>query len=197
MLDPAWCAAVLTAAGASRRMGTPKALVRYRDRPLLLHQLEALEGFGQRIVVLGNGATEIREAVTLPPEVVVVENPDWEQGRSGSLRRGFGAVSRSAGAILVSGVDQPLDPAVIALLLAALDPSEQAYAVPLVGERAGHPILFAGALLPILVELGDAETLRDVAARYRDAALRVPVSSDLPLKDFNRREDMISGPDPV
>lgn len=193
VLDRAWCAAVITAAGAGSRMGRPKALVEWQGVPLLLRQLAALEGFGQRIVVLGAAAEEIRESLDIPRGVAVVENEGWQTGRSGSLRLGFHAVNPSALGILVAAVDQPVDPAVVDLLLARLDPAEHAWVLPRVGERRGHPIILSGTLLPALRELGDDETLRELALRFESSALEIQVESELALANFNRPED-IPGP---
>ncbi len=189
MLDRAWCSAVITAAGASSRMGSPKALVDYRGQPLLGHQLAALEGFGQRIVVLGSAAAAIRAALDLEA-ATVVENPDWRSGRSGSLRCGFGAVHDDARAMLVVGVDQPLDSDVIEALLGTFDPPSHAFAIPLVDGRRGHPIVFAAALLQALRELGDDETLRGLANSFAAAALEVPLDAPEALRNLNTPTDL-------
>jgi len=173
-------------------MGRPKALVPYAGLPLLSYQLAALEGFGQRIVVLGAAEDAIRAALDLEG-ATLVSNPEWESGRSGSLRLGFGAVRAAARAVLVTAVDQPLDPEVVAALLGAFDPSAYAYAIPVVEGRRGHPLLVGAALLPALRSLGDAELLRDAIARYADAALALPVTSREALLDLNRPEDLPSG----
>lgn len=171
-------------------MGMPKALVEWRGAPLLRRQLDAVEGFGQRIVVLGSAASEIRAAVGIPGDAAVVENSGWQSGRSGSLRCGFHAVSPSARAILVAAVDQPVDPAVVDRLLAEFDPAVHAWVLPRVGDRRGHPIILSATLLPTLRELGDDETLREVALRFEGSALEVPVESELALANFNRPEDL-------
>lgn len=190
MLDKAWCAVVITAAGAGTRMGMPKALARWRGVPLLLRQLEATDGFGQRIVVLGASADAVRAELELPSDVIVVENADWQTGRSGSLRCGFRAVSEAARGILVAAVDQPVDPEVVERMLEAFDPAVHAWVLPRVGDRRGHPIILSGTLLPTLRELGDDETLRQVALRFEAAALELQVESSLVLVNFNRPEDL-------
>lgn len=192
MLDRAWCAAVVTAAGASSRMGRAKALIEIEGRPLLGRQLAALEGFAQRIVVLGAHAGEILEA--LDPELqgtVVVSNPNWETGRSSSLRAGFAEVSGQVRGILVAGVDQPIDPDVVTALLEAFDPAVHSHAVPRVGERAGHPLLVSAVLRdPHLLGLPDDRTLKDLLRAFESSRLEVSVPSRTPLADLNTLEDV-------
>ena len=192
MLDRAWCAAVVTAAGASSRMGRPKALVELGGVPLLARQLAALTGFGQRLVVLGAHAEAIRAGVHLS-EATVVDNPAWPSGRSSSLRCGFAAVSSQARAVVVAGVDQPIDAAVVDALLAAFDPATHACALPIAGDRRGHPALLNAALLdPHLRHLPDDSTLRDVLARFADATLEVPVQSAVTLANLNSEADVVA-----
>ncbi len=171
-------------------MGSPKALALWKGRPLLEHQLEAVEGFGQRIVVLGAAADRILSSLSLPDDVKVIENHDWATGRSGSLRCGFHAVSQAALAVLVAAVDQPVAPEAVEAILDQLDPAVHAYAVPRVGDQRGHPVVWVGTMLPTLRELGDSETLRDLVIRYQHAGLEVPIESALALRNFNRPEDL-------
>ena len=78
---------VILAAGASTRMGTPKQLLCYAGKSLLRRAAEtALASQGQPVVVvLGAAGEHCRPELEGLP-VRIVENPDWEQGMSASLR---------------------------------------------------------------------------------------------------------------
>lgn len=186
-------AALVTAAGASSRMGSPKALARWGDVPLLLHQARVLErcpGLGAIVAVLGADADRIRgEAAswTGVADLRLVDNPRWEEGRSASFEVGvaaLGAVAGDrAGGLFVAAIDQPLDPAVIDALVAASGPGDEVL-LPTHGGRRGHPVLLPWSLVP---ELGRAsaypEGLRDIvrAAQVRE----VPVASPSIHLDLN------------
>ena len=75
-------AAVILSGGASRRMGSPKALLSYQGRPFLEHLLDVARHpkIGVRRVVLGADAGPIVNEVNLAPEEVVV-NEEWEKGQ--------------------------------------------------------------------------------------------------------------------
>jgi len=76
---------IVLAAGASSRMGSPKALLKTPEGiPLALHQLKLLEsaGCGKTAIVLGSEAERISAEL---PGVHIILNPDWESGRPSSI----------------------------------------------------------------------------------------------------------------
>ena len=122
---------LLLAAGAGRRMGGPKALVRRSpDEPTFVERgVEVLHAGGCRgvTVVVGAAAEEVAAIVDrLGHDVDVVHCPDWREGMGASLRAGLGALARTAhegdagiDAVLISLVDLPdLTPEVVARVLA-------------------------------------------------------------------------------
>jgi molybdenum cofactor cytidylyltransferase len=105
-------ACVLLAAGGSRRLGSPKQLVRLRTRPLLAHALEAAQGAlpatARLVVVLGADALRLRALVRRhAPAAHIAYNARWRDGMAGSLRAGVRAVPPGTAAVLVTLVDQP------------------------------------------------------------------------------------------
>ncbi|HUD72328.1 MAG TPA: nucleotidyltransferase family protein [Dongiaceae bacterium] len=206
--------AILLAAGDSRRMGTPKALLTWRGRPLLEHQIEVL-GAGrveECIVVLGRDADRLAPLVSARPcapgRARVVRNPRPDLGRSSSVRTGLEALTSPAEAFLFVSVDQPLDAAVVEALIAAAASSWRGVAVgaapagsvgpgappvillPTFEGRRGHPILMHGALLPELLAVGEASKgLRGVIRARPERVLEVPCDSPGILIDLNTPED--------
>lgn len=179
----------MTAAGASSRMGTPKALLDWGGRPLVAHQAAALAGFADVVVVVGAGGEAIRAAAPLPAPARYLDNPRWAEGRSTSVEAGARALSDAARAVLVVAVDQPLEGAVVDALLAAFDPEAHAVAQPVSGGRRGHPLLLAGSALPALRRASERpEGLRDVVRDLRARAVEVEVASDGVHRDLNTPE---------
>jgi CTP:molybdopterin cytidylyltransferase MocA len=158
------CAGLILAAGESRRMGSPKALLDYRGATFL----ETLIGlFAERcrpvIVTLGAGAEEIRARTARPAQFVV--NPDYTRGQITSMQCGLRAAPPDAEGVLFTLVDHP---AVSRNTIAALlDPAPGALLrVPSYRGRRGHPIWFARELVADFLALPESGAARDVVRRY-------------------------------
>ena len=103
-------AAVILAAGESRRFGSPKQLAELNGRTLLEHVLERAFGAGLDPVVAVVPAWFDPSATTARP-ISWVHNSHPERGMSESLKLGFGALPESAEAAVILLGDQPTLPA--------------------------------------------------------------------------------------
>ena len=144
-------AGLLLAAGAGRRMGGPKALLRDGNGwPFLERAVSALldGGCDAVTVVLGAAADRARDLLdeTLradDPAVSVVEAPDWDEGMGASLRAGLDALASTSDhdAALVTLVDLPdVDASVVRRVLAAGTGPDSLVRAAYDG-RPGHPVL--------------------------------------------------------
>lgn len=159
-------AGLILAAGESRRMGCPKALLQYRGETFL----DRLVGLFQArcspvIVVLGAAADEIRAQAARPATFVV--NPDYRRGQISSMQCGLGAVPPDAEGLLFTLVDHP---AVTAETIGAIVAGAGAHlcVVPRYRGRRGHPIWLSRGLIPEFLALGEAGAARDVVRRHAD-----------------------------
>ncbi|HET7761820.1 MAG TPA: nucleotidyltransferase family protein [Phycicoccus sp.] len=141
---------LLLAAGAGRRMGGPKSLVRLTaDGPTLLEVAVARlhEGGLDRVIAVVGAAAEqaVPLAVSVGAEVVVAAG--WEEGMGASLRAGLGHLAGPGGdgvdAVLVTLVDLPDVTAAVhrRVLAAAGDAPRAALARATYDGRPGHPVL--------------------------------------------------------
>ena len=145
-------------------MGSPKALLRYREETFL----DRLAGlFGARcspvIVVLGAEAERIR--VGGHPSATFVVNPDWARGQTTSMQCGLRAVPPEADGVLFTLVDHPaVAPATIDALLAG--PRAALVRVPRYHGRRGHPIWFSRELVSEFLALPVTGAARDVVRSH-------------------------------
>jgi molybdenum cofactor cytidylyltransferase len=138
--------AIILAAGASTRMGSPKQLLILEGQPLVVRAAEAALAAGAWpvVVVLGAHAEKIRPALARLP-VLVAENASWPEGMAASIRTGIttlGQFSRTLDAALLALCDQPaLSAAVIAQLLAAQRTTGRSIVAARYSSRHGAPAL--------------------------------------------------------
>jgi molybdenum cofactor cytidylyltransferase len=160
-------AGLILAAGESRRMGYPKALLRYREESFMDRLVGLLTAHcSPVIVVLGARAEEIRAAARRPATFVV--NHDWRLGQTSSLQCGLGAVPPEAEGVLFTLVDHPaVAPDTIEQLLGTGDTPEPLLRIPRYQSHRGHPIWFSRGLIAELAAVREPATAKDVIHAHR------------------------------
>jgi molybdenum cofactor cytidylyltransferase len=150
-------AAVILAAGGSRRLGRPKQLEPWGNTNLLGHVVARTNEFPveEIWIVVGHEADRILEETDLGG-AGIVENPEWEEGIASSIRVGLDALTRLSKceqALIVIG-DQPTVPVeVVDELLASHARSDRPVSVPKYRYTSGNPVLVDRLLWPRLMSL--------------------------------------------
>src|SRR5271165_936 len=142
--------AVILSGGASRRMGSPKALLAYQGRPFLEHLLEVTvhPRIGVRRVVLGAHAEPIAKAVSLRGDEMVV-NADWKAGQLSSIQAGIRGLPAGTDGMILCLIDHPLISAGLVDELIGRFYSGQAAApivLPVYQGKRGHPVIFSAGV---------------------------------------------------
>ncbi|MEY4938978.1 MAG: hypothetical protein RIQ93_713 [Verrucomicrobiota bacterium] len=157
--------AVILAAGASTRMGSPKQLLEMNGRPLVVHAVEAAlaSAAWPVVVVLGAHAEKIRPSLARFP-VLITENAAWAEGMASSIRTGITTLrqfSRSLEGALLALCDQPgFSPEVIAQLVTAQARTSRSIATAHYSGRNGAPALFLREHFATLARLTGEEGAR-------------------------------------
>lgn len=172
-------AAVILAAGLSRRMGGPNKLLAPIDGvPMIARVADAFLGSKARpiLVVVGHQADDVRAALTGRPVRFVV-NPDFEEGLGASLRAGIEAIGEGLDGALVGLGDMPrVTSAHIDALIDAFDPAGPAtIVVPVHDRKRGHPVLWSARHFLEMRKLGGDVGARALLERHADAVLAVPI----------------------
>ena len=168
--------AVMLAAGAGSRFGGGKLLAPLGRRPLIEATLLGLRGapVDEIIVVVGAEGERLRKVGT-SYGARVVENPDWAEGLSASVRTGLYACAPSTRAAVVTLADQPLVGAeAVGRLVESFEKGAKV-AVATYGGEQRNPVLFAREVWPLLEsELSGDRGARVFLRRHPELVTEVP-----------------------
>lgn len=174
-------AAVILAAGASSRFGSPKSSVRIGSRTMLeiVADVATKAGLSPVVIVAPSDGT-------LPPHSLMVANDDVAAGMSHSLRLGVRAVRREADAAVVLLADQPtVDVDHLRLLHASRG------GTPIVATRSdgvvGPPVLIEREAFDLVESIAGDAGLRYLLRTYPALVTAV---DHAPIPDVDTAEDL-------
>jgi len=185
-------AALVLAAGSSSRMGgSNKMFARIDGIPLALRARNAaLASRAASVTVVTGFEAEKLEALVADPRVNIVNNPDFAQGLSGSLRRGIAALPADVDGVVVLLADMPR------ITAAHLDALIDAYAsgdrilVPMHGGQRGNPILWPRRFFAAMQGIEGDKGARELLARHADAIVSVEMPDEAIFADVDTPEDL-------
>lgn len=186
-------AAIVLAAGASKRLGRPKQLEPWGDTNLLGHVVAKTATFdvAEVWVVLGSEFEKVLEETDLG-EAGVVENPEWEEGIASSLRVGLDALtrlSRCDTALVVIGDQPDVSEEVVAELLASHSRAGKPVTIPKYRYNWGNPVVVDRSLWARVMSLEGDEGARRLWQAHPEWINEVWFS-DPPPKDVDTEGDV-------
>lgn len=190
--------ALLLAAGESRRMGSPKALLPWQRTTLLDHQITALRkaGVDRVVVILGHNPEALKPMVENRDGVSWTVNLLYAQGKTTSIKAGLselGAAQRgdtSISAILILNVDQPRSSETIQAVLRRHREAGKLVTIPTFSGKGGHPIALDPSLLPELRSIVEENFgVKAVVQAHADSVHRTEMPTAEVLWDLNTPEE--------
>lgn len=188
-------AAIVLAAGASSRMGRPKAGLSLSSAggTLIEHVIKTLTNGGlPRIVVVAGAHVEaVQSALSTARLAEVIVNEEWQRGQLSSLLAGLDAIDTpTLEAAMVTLVDVPLVTAsTVATLVSEWRRTRAPIVRPAQGERHGHPVIFDRAVFADLRAADMNVGAKAVFAKHRPHVLDVPVEDPGAFEDIDTPED--------
>ena len=183
-------AAIILAAGRSRRMGRFKPLLPFGNQTVIESCISNLRtaGVTEIIVVLGHSAAAVREQLGAA-SVAFVTNPNPDSEMSTSIGLGVNALTDMARAVLITPVDHPaIHPEMIGWLtekwrggVKLIQPEYQG--------KGGHPVLIDLSYRDELKCLDSDAGLRGFFNKHRADVLRLAVDSPFVARDMDTWED--------
>jgi molybdenum cofactor cytidylyltransferase len=151
--------AVILAAGASRRMGEPKPLLRLGEQTLLAAHIQALSSQCQPVVVVGGALSEPLKRICRAMGALYVHNAAWETTMPMDSLRCVLKLDLSEPWVVTPVDVPPVEPDALALLLDASGAAALAFE-----GQPGHPVVLAKREIEGLKEAIDLRSLLKNAA---------------------------------
>ncbi len=182
-------AGIILAAGASSRMGTPKALLDYRGETFLNRLIRVLGDVCDPVIVaLGYHAEEIQGSAKGKARFVV--NPDPSRGQFSSLQTALAEVPASAEGFLFLPVDCPApEPETVRMVVRALSSSaEPLLVIPRYEGRKGHPLCARRELMAEFLALPPESQAKEVLRKHVERTLYLDTFDAGVLSDIDDPE---------
>jgi molybdenum cofactor cytidylyltransferase len=183
-------AAVILAAGRSKRMGAFKPLLPFGKQTVVESCVEYLRHGGVEtiVLVLGHRAEEMSARVS-HLNVVSVINSDPDSEMNASIAVGVREVPATARATLIALADHPAVPPIVVSTLIAEWQNGASLVIPTWQNRGGHPVLLDLRYRAELENLDPNRGLRALFDAHRDELKRVPVESPYVARDMDTWDD--------
>jgi CTP:molybdopterin cytidylyltransferase MocA len=180
-------ASIILSAGASQRMGSPKALLDYRGETFLDRLIRVLGTVSDPVIaVLGYHAAEIRSRTRAGAHFVI--NPEPERGQLSSLQTGLAALPAEAEGFAFMPIDCPaVHEDTVRSLAAAFARRDAAtlFVIPRNSRKRGHPVFATRRIAEELLALAPTAQARDVVHGHVDRTQYVDVDDSGILVDVD------------
>lgn len=183
--------AIILAGGESRRMGTPKMLLPFKNSTMLEKVIEIIKNSGIKhiTVVLGAEMEKISE-ILKSSEVRTSYNERYKEGMLSSVICGLQSVPADAEAVLVFQGDEPLiSPSSVIQVVEGFRSSQRGLVIPVYRKKRGHPLLIAPKYIQEVHLIDPERGLRALAEKHADDVLEVDTDDPGILKDFDTFEE--------
>jgi len=197
-------AALVLAAGESRRMGEPKQLLPWGAHTIIEQIVETLVAspVDEILVVLGHRAGEIGAKVAAftarshcdpvrnSARVRTTLNPDYRSGMLSSLQHGIRTLAQDTHASFIVLCDQPqLKASTLRALRTAFEQSGRGIVAPSFAMRRGHPLLIDLRKYKYeILAIDGAPGLQKLLREHTDDILHVNIDDPAVLVDLDTRE---------
>jgi molybdenum cofactor cytidylyltransferase len=185
-------AAIVLAAGLSRRAGRNKLVDLLNGSPLVTQTLSTIQSScaDPVIVVVGHDALLVSEACARW-DVITIINRKFREGLSSSLRAGLGEVPPQCCGALICLADMPfLKPSTLDALIDAFEPDKYDAAQPVHQGKPGNPVLLGRSLFAAVAELTGDEGARSLLAGLGPRLQLIEVDDPAIHRDLDTAEDL-------
>ncbi len=183
---------IILAAGASRRMGSPKALLRIGGKSFVSHLVDLYRSLECKtiIVVIGAVADEVRRELH-GPDIRIVVNEHYRSGQLSSIIAGIKEANEcGCSAVVLHPVDHPAAGGeTVKSLIARFDTALAPIVLPAYKGRRGHPVIFSSKLFPEIRNAPPDIGARAVVRAHHDTIQEVTTDDEGVLLNVDTPQD--------
>lgn len=187
------CAAILLAAGQSKRMGAFKPLLPFGNKTVIECCIDYLRKGGVEtiVVVLGHRADEVRTTIE-KHDVTFAFNADPNSEMGVSIAAGISGLPETAQATLIALSDHPAVPASVVSTLTKAWTNGARLVIPTWQNHGGHPVLVDLDFKTELLNLGSSGGLRALFDAHPNEVERIEVDSPFIARDMDTWDDYLT-----
>lgn len=180
---------LILAAGESKRIGTPKALLKINSETFANRIANVLHSAGIQniIVVAGPHYEEIRRDAD---GFTVIFNPEHSLGQFSSLQTGLRQIPEQTEFVIVWPVDLPLvQKETLVTLLANAQKEKRPITVPVYHGRKGHPVIYTSETITKILSMEPSHTGKELFEYFEERIDLIDVQDPAVLIDIDTPED--------
>jgi molybdenum cofactor cytidylyltransferase len=198
MTDTPAIAAIVPAAGASRRMGSPKLLLEFEGRALIARVVSALlDGGAYPVIVVAPPldspeGPRVSEAALQAGAVVVAPEPRPAEMRD-SIELAVSGFENSLKpqAVVLAPADSPrLEASIVARVIAHWRERPEAIVIPTSNGRRGHPIVIPWRLARTIADLPPDVGVNALVAKHEADVAEIEIPDEAVVTDLDTPDDL-------
>lgn len=177
---------LILAAGESKRIGSPKALLKIDSETFVERIAYIIGAVGIQDIVVVAGA-HYNEIASSLKNIKVIFNAQYEFGQFSSLQTGLRAIPKETEFVIVWPVDLPLvrKETVATLLQTVRNP----ITVPVYHGKKGHPVIYSAETIKKILSMEPTHTGKDLFEYFKDRITLIDVEDPAVLIDIDTAED--------
>ena len=182
--------AIILAAGQSKRMGYPKALLQFGEKTFIETIYDNLSECGIKdiIIILGGDANIIKKNIHNKKIVINKKYPD---GQLSSFQAGLKTLATSSEGVILTLIDQPqINVHIMQKIISCFKKYPDNIIIPTCNGERGHPTIFPKSIFFEIMNTPTSLSTSFIIKNNAALVKEVELNDERILKNFNTKQDL-------